>query len=83
MKQLGGFELESDVTVNTTYLISPDEVKPTMNILRGLIRGVWILSYSWILESVQAGKWIPELEFYELRQFAPAVMVKYIRLTYM
>lgn len=70
---MGKFKLESKVNINTTHLVSLDN-RRTINMLRGLIRGVWILTYDWILKSVDANKWLPESE-YEIRNFSKFIEV--------
>ncbi|ETN61253.1 hypothetical protein AND_007075 [Anopheles darlingi] len=67
----GGFILETDVTANTTHLVTL-EARRTINLLRALIRGLWIVRYDWIVASATAGHWLPE-EQYELRDFSPAI----------
>ncbi|XP_050091169.1 mediator of DNA damage checkpoint protein 1 [Anopheles aquasalis] len=67
----GGFILEADVTANTTHLVTL-ESRRTINLLRALIRGLWIVRYDWIVASVTAGHWLPEEQF-ELRDFSPAI----------
>lgn len=59
VKKLGKFKLENKVTVNTTHLVSLDN-RRTVNMLRGLIRGVWILTFEYIVESFNANKWLAE-----------------------
>lgn len=71
--RLGGFELESQVTTKTTHLIAAKPQR-TVNMLRGIIHGVWILSVDWIQTSCESGEWVFE-EPYELTQFSPAVEV--------
>lgn len=58
----------------TTHLIAFD-TRRTINMLRGIIRGIWILSYDWILESMEANGWKSESE-YELKSFSKAVEVR-------
>lgn len=57
----------------TTHLVAFDS-RRTINLLRGLVRGVWILNYDWIMKSVAAKKWQPESE-YEMTSFSKAVEV--------
>lgn len=73
MKILGKFKVEDKVSVNTTHLVSLDD-RRTINMLRGLIRGVWILSYDWVVKSSEAKHWQPEAEF-EMHSFSKAVEV--------
>lgn len=61
------------MTDSTTHLISL-EPRRTLNLLRALVRGLWILEYSWLVDSLQAGKWLPE-ESYELRDFSRSIEV--------
>lgn len=70
---MGKFQIENKVSSNTTHLISLDN-RRTLNILRGLIRGVWILSYDWVVKSVELNKWQHEMD-YEMRSFSKAVEV--------
>lgn len=61
------------MSINTTHLVALDD-RRTINILRGLIRGVWILEYDWILKSVDANRWQPESD-YEMKRFSKAIEV--------
>ncbi|XP_055624583.1 uncharacterized protein LOC129767571 isoform X2 [Toxorhynchites rutilus septentrionalis] len=72
---LGGFLVESNVSDRTTHLISL-EPRRTLNLLRALIRGLWIITYEWIVESNKAGRWLSEEQF-EMRNFSPAVQVQF------
>lgn len=73
VKKLGKFQLEDKVGPNTTHLVALDN-RRTVNMLGGLIRGVWILEYDWILKSVEANQWQPEIQ-YEMISFSKAVEV--------
>ncbi|KAL9700952.1 hypothetical protein quinque_004393 [Culex quinquefasciatus] len=68
---LGGFLIQPNVTDRTTHLVSL-ETRRTVNLLRALTRGLWIVSYAWIEQSARAGRWLPE-DQYELCEFSPAV----------
>ncbi|XP_049291293.1 mucin-17 [Anopheles funestus] len=70
---LDGFIIEANVTDNTTHLVTL-ESRRTVNLLRALIRGLWIVRYEWIVESYHAGRWLPE-ERFELREFSRAVQL--------
>ncbi|XP_053663148.1 mediator of DNA damage checkpoint protein 1 [Anopheles marshallii] len=70
---LDGFIIEANVTDNTTHLVTL-ESRRTINLLRALIRGLWIVRYEWIVESYQAGRWLSE-ERFELRDFSRAVQL--------
>lgn len=71
MSALGGFLIQPNVTDRTTHLVSL-ETRRTVNLLRALTRGLWIVSYAWIEQSARAGRWLPE-DQYELCEFSPAV----------
>lgn len=66
------------MSVNTTHLVALDD-RRTINILRGLIRGTWILTYDWILKSIEANQWQPEAEF-ERKSFSRTVEVSAFQL---
>ncbi|XP_052894362.1 uncharacterized protein LOC128301773 [Anopheles moucheti] len=70
---LDGFIIEANVTDNTTHLVTL-ESRRTINLLRALIRGLWIVRYEWIVESYQVGRWLSE-ERFELRDFSHAVQL--------
>lgn len=71
--KLGNFEFAETVTGRTTHLIT-SEPRRTINLLRGLIRGLWILEFEWIGESIQSGRWLLE-EPFEFRKFSRAIEV--------
>lgn len=71
--QLGGFQLDQLVTARSTHLVTLEPLR-TVNFLRALIRGLWILRYDWLTDSATAGRWLPE-EPYEVRDFSAAVSV--------
>ncbi|EDV56412.2 microcephalin [Drosophila erecta] len=73
LRKLRGMRLDPTVTQHTTHLVSL-EPRRTLNLLRGLMRGVWIVSYQWVLASIRAGKWISE-EPYELTRFSRAIEI--------
>lgn len=73
VQKLGKFKLENKVSQFTTHLVAIENSR-TINILRGLIRGVWILDYEWVLKSVEANHWLSETDF-EMRSFSKAVEV--------
>ncbi|KAH8252753.1 hypothetical protein KR032_001653 [Drosophila birchii] len=73
MRKLRGMRLDPTVTQRTTHLVSL-EPRRTLNLLRGLMRGVWIVNYQWVLASIRAGKWVNE-EPYELTRFSRAIEV--------
>lgn len=62
------------VRPSTTHVIAGEE-RRTLNMLRGLLRGCWILDKSWLLASLEAGGWVDE-EPYELVTFSAAVKAR-------
>ncbi|XP_020800941.1 uncharacterized protein LOC110178232 [Drosophila serrata] len=73
LRKLRGMRLDPTVTQRTTHLVSL-EPRRTLNLLRGLMRGVWIVNYQWVLASMRAGKWVNE-EPYELKRFSRAIEI--------
>lgn len=74
VRSLGGFtNHEDEVSKKTTHVIAGDTGR-TINMLRGLARGCWILRHEWLLRSAEAGRWLPEHP-YELTEFSPAVKI--------
>ena len=47
-------------------------VRRTINVLKGILRGCWILSVNWLYASLERGCWAEE-EMFELVDFSPAV----------
>ena len=58
----------------TTHVISGDE-RRTLNMLKAIIRGCWVVSKSWLLASLEAGGWVDE-EPYELVTFSAAIKAR-------
>lgn len=46
-----------------------------MNLMRALIRGVWILKYDWIVASIENNQWQNE-ELFEMEAVSKAVKVQ-------
>ncbi|XP_044070302.1 microcephalin isoform X3 [Siniperca chuatsi] len=70
VKALGGFSIVDRVCESTTHVVSGGQ-RRTLNILLGIARGCWILSFEWILWCLEQRQWIPE-EPYELSDQFPA-----------
>jgi len=70
-KKLGGFTVSSNVTASTTHVIS-GEGKRTLNLLKGLMQGCWLLTKEWAYSSLEEGRWAGE-EPFEMVNFSPAV----------
>ncbi|XP_071377442.1 microcephalin-like [Centroberyx affinis] len=73
VKTLGGFSIVDRVCDSTTHVVSGGH-RRTLNILLGIARGCWILSFEWILWCLEQRQWIPE-EPYELSDHFPAASV--------
>ncbi|XP_030746486.1 microcephalin [Sitophilus oryzae] len=71
VKKLGRFTVENVVGNNTSHLVA-GEAKRTLNMMKAVARGCWVLNYDWILQSLKSGKWLPEVDF-EVTDFAPVV----------
>ncbi|XP_006773996.1 PREDICTED: microcephalin [Myotis davidii] len=68
--KLKGFSLAREVCESTTHVLAGQALR-TLNVLLGLARGCWILSYEWVLWSLELGHWISE-EPFELCDSFPA-----------
>ncbi|XP_008428001.1 microcephalin isoform X2 [Poecilia reticulata] len=73
VKALGGFSIIDRVCESTTHVVS-GEHRRTLNILLGIARGCWILSFEWILWCLEQRQWIPE-EPYELSDQFPSAQI--------
>uniref|UniRef100_A0A3B4VNZ1 Microcephalin 1 n=1 Tax=Seriola dumerili TaxID=41447 RepID=A0A3B4VNZ1_SERDU len=73
VKALGGFSVVDRVCESTTHVVSGGH-RRTLNILLGIARGCWILSFEWILWCLEQRQWIPE-EPYELSDKFPAAQI--------
>lgn len=66
------FKVVQQISANTTHVICGDSQKRTLNKLRAILYGCWILDKSWLFSSLENGSWVDE-EPYELVDFSPAV----------
>jgi len=71
IKNFGKFSFSDSVNVNTSHVIS-GEGRRTLNLLKGLLQGCWLVTKEWVLASLEEGKWTDE-EPYEMVDFSPAV----------
>jgi hypothetical protein len=74
VKKLGNAKLEDKVTDKTTHLVTTEN-RRTMNLLRGIIQGCYIVKYQWLLESEKAGEWVRENSHF-LREVNDAAQVR-------
>ena len=72
IKSLGSATLEVNVTPRTTHVISSGI--RTINLLKGILRGCWLLSLEWALKSLENEKWLDPSP-YEMSHFSKAVQV--------
>ena len=63
--------MSTTVNSRTSHVIS-GEGKRTLNLLKGLLAGCWLVTKEWIVSSLEAGHWVDE-EPYEMVDFSPAV----------
>ncbi|XP_054654524.1 microcephalin isoform X2 [Dunckerocampus dactyliophorus] len=73
VKALGGFSITNRVCKSTTHVVSGQH-RRTLNVLLGIARGCWILSFEWILWCLEQRQWLPE-EPYELSEVFPAAQI--------
>uniref|UniRef100_A0AAR5QKM3 BRCT domain-containing protein n=1 Tax=Dendroctonus ponderosae TaxID=77166 RepID=A0AAR5QKM3_DENPD len=71
VKKLGRFTIENDVSDKTTHLIA-GESKRTVNMLRAVTRGCWVLTFDWVLRSLEEARWLSE-ENFEVTNFSGTV----------
>lgn len=71
---LGAAEIEQNVSRRTTHVVSTGV--RTMNLLRGIIRGCWLVALEWVFESLENNAWLNPEKF-EMKHFSKAVMVRW------
>lgn len=74
---MGSAVLETNVTPRTTHVVSAGT--RTINLLKGIIRGCWLLSMEWVLKSLESEQWL-EPGPYEMVHFSKAVQVLILNL---
>ncbi|BES98167.1 BRCA1 C Terminus (BRCT) domain [Nesidiocoris tenuis] len=72
VEELGAFEIDKSVTKKTTHLLSSVPPRRTVNLLRAIARGCWILDIDWLTFCKENDKWMSE-EPFELKYFSDAV----------
>uniref|UniRef100_UPI00358F9EE6 microcephalin isoform X2 n=1 Tax=Myxine glutinosa TaxID=7769 RepID=UPI00358F9EE6 len=78
VKHLGQCKICDNVSNRTTHVVAGDH-RRTLNVLRGISQGSWILSIDWVLESEEAGYWVDE-EPYEMTDSFPGARINRRRL---
>lgn len=70
VKSLGAAEVEMNVSRRTTHVVSTGV--RTVNLLRGIIRGCWLVTLEWVLKSLENNAWLNP-ETFEMKHFSKAV----------
>ncbi|NXJ35403.1 MCPH1 protein, partial [Ciconia maguari] len=73
VNKLGDFLFSDDVCETTSHVVTGSP-RRTLNVMLGIARGCWIVSYEWVLWSLELGHWVSE-EPYELSSSFPAAPV--------
>ncbi|KFP84711.1 Microcephalin, partial [Apaloderma vittatum] len=73
VNKLGDFLFSDEVCETTSHVVTGSP-RRTLNVMLGIARGCWIVSYEWVLWSLELGHWISE-EPYELSSSFPAAPV--------
>ncbi|XP_065586870.1 microcephalin [Cyrtonyx montezumae] len=73
VNKLGDFLFSDDVCETTSHVVTGSP-RRTLNVMLGIARGCWIVSYEWVLCSLEFGHWISE-EPYELSSNFPAAPI--------
>ncbi|NXC55493.1 MCPH1 protein, partial [Aleadryas rufinucha] len=73
VNKLGDFLLSNEVCETTSHVVTGSPCR-TLNVMLGIARGCWIVSYEWVLWSLELGHWISE-EPYELSSSFPAAPI--------
>lgn len=71
VKKFGKYSFSDSVNANTSHVIS-GEGRRTLNLLKGLLQGCWLVTKEWVLASLEEERWVDE-EPYEMVDFSPAV----------
>ncbi|RUS75132.1 hypothetical protein EGW08_017116 [Elysia chlorotica] len=71
LKKLGVFRLTNTVDWSSTHIVC-GEPRRTLNLLKAIAQGCWILSKEWVFKSLEAGTWLAE-ENFEMYKELPVV----------
>lgn len=72
IKKIAGAKMESTVSKKTTHVVTTGV--RTINLLRGIIRGCWVLKFEWIKNSIEASEWLSP-DKYEIEHFSKVLKV--------
>ena len=70
-KRYGVLGFHDSISEKTTHVVCGAN-KRTINLVKGMVLGCWILSKDWVMASVEAGMWLEEEKF-EMTSFSNAV----------
>nr|XP_026689916.1 microcephalin isoform X2 [Ciona intestinalis] len=70
IKKLGQFSVHSSVKDERASHVVCGAARRTMNVLRAISRGLWLLTKEWVVDSLEAGAWLDE-ENYEAINYFP------------
>nr|CAB3263702.1 microcephalin [Phallusia mammillata] len=70
IKKLGRFRVHQSVSDDRASHVICGAARRTVNVLRAISRGLWLLSKQWVFNSEQAGHWLDEVD-YEAVQYFP------------
>ncbi|NWX27334.1 MCPH1 protein, partial [Notiomystis cincta] len=73
VNKLGDFLVTNEVCETTSHVVT-ESPRRTLNVMLGIARGCWIVSYEWVLWSLELGHWVSE-EPYELSSSFPAAPI--------
>lgn len=79
VKELGLFSIQENVSALTSHVIAGNG-RRTLNVLKAISRGCWILSLEWITKSLETGYWVDE-ESYELSDDFPSAQLSRLERT--
>ena len=68
VKKFGVFGFHENISEKTTHVVCGD-ARRTINLVKGMVRGCWILSKEWVLASLESGMWLKEKKF-ELKEYS-------------
>ena len=71
IKRYGVLGFHGTISEKTTHVVCGAN-KRTINLVKGMVLGCWILSKDWVMASVEAGMWLEEEKF-EMTSFSDAV----------
>eukprot|EP00056_Hartaetosiga_gracilis_P010686 m.159249 g.159249 ORF g.159249 m.159249 type:complete len:276 (+) comp13366_c4_seq3:1842-2669(+) len=77
IEMLEGFGLTETMTRKVTHIVCGG--KRTEKVVEGIARGLWIVSFEWILASTKANEWMSE-EKYEMADVFPGAKVSRVRM---